>query len=184
MPAVSVMPSTIAATSEPRGIAALPLRPLDARVEIRHGLGVGFPAHHLRQQLRELAVGLRIALAREQLGRDREIARLREAPRHVGDVLVHAEHLGDDEHHREVPAAGRHGAIGRHREAIGRHRDLARVETGVVGADRLRAQGPHGRGEAGAERCAHERAAVERPRGQEAFEVGAKRHGGSRGSGC
>jgi len=56
----------------------------------------------------------RVALAHEQLGRDREVAELRETPRHVGDVLVHTEDLRDHEHHRQLVGRRLAGGIARY----------------------------------------------------------------------
>ena len=62
-----------------------------------------------------------VALAREQLGRDGEIAELGEAPADVLDVLVHAEDLVHDQHDRRLALA------------LGGDRAIARNRTVAVG---------------------------------------------------
>src|SRR4029079_946679 len=79
-------------------VAVLRLRPRDRAVQVVHDLFVGDLRGDLGDDL--LAVGdLRdVTLAREQVGRDRQIAELREAPADVTDVLVHAEDLVHHQH--------------------------------------------------------------------------------------
>jgi hypothetical protein len=75
------------------------------------------------------------------------------APAHVLDVLVHAEDLLHDQHRRQVPAAGGHGAVGRHLPVL--HGDLhfAGREALRVGGDLRRGRhGLDGGGESGGER--------------------------------
>jgi uncharacterized membrane protein len=81
----------------------------------------------------------RVALAREQFRRDREVAELGEAADDVLDVLVHAEDLLHHEHHRKPPARRRHGAVGR--DFPVRHRDLH-----LAGGEALAARRDHGVG--------------------------------------
>jgi hypothetical protein len=149
--------------AEPAGVAAVRLRPRDAGIEVTEHLGVG----HLRDDRREQRVDVgrrfRIALADEELGRDREVAELGEAPRDVGDVGMDAEDLGDDEDDRKRAVAFGRGAIRGHREAGDVDRDLAGDEAARVRADRVCRDRSGGGGEADAvaARCAGRRDGVE-----------------------
>ena len=59
----------------------------------------------LRDDLLDVGHLRDVALARIQLGRDRQVAELGEPPADVLDVLVDAEDLLHDEHDRERPPA-------------------------------------------------------------------------------
>ncbi len=111
------------------GVAAVGGRPLHRGVQVAQHLRVGHLADHFRDELGHLAVALGVALAHEQLGRDGEVARLGEAARGVGDVLVHAEDLGQHQHHRKARPAGGRGAVGRHPEAVHVDHDLTDRQT-------------------------------------------------------
>jgi hypothetical protein len=133
------------------------LRPVDRGVEILHDLLVGDLADHLADDLADVRHLRDVALAREQLGRNRHVAGLREAADHVLDVLVDAEDLGHHHHERELRVALGHRAVRGHVADL----HLAGDEAGRVGGDGLRADGADDEREAGGERGHDEGAASE-----------------------
>ncbi len=153
------------------GVGTLRLGPRGGGIEVTHHLRIGHLGDHLGDQLGDLAIRAGITLAHEQLRRDREVARLRKAPRDVGDVFMHAEDLAHHQHHRCVGLARRRRAIRRHLEVAHRDRHLAGDEAGAVGLDRrLRDNRQHRGGKATAHRGAHEVAAAEIARRREAVQ--------------
>jgi exopolyphosphatase/guanosine-5'-triphosphate,3'-diphosphate pyrophosphatase len=76
-----------------------------------------------------------VALPHEQLRRDREVARVGEAARDIGDVLVNAEDLADDQNHRSLGLALRRGAIDRQLDVADPDQLLSGDQTGAVGLD-------------------------------------------------
>src|SRR6185437_2010107 len=102
-----------AGDGEARRIAAVLRRPAGRVVEVRHHLLVGNPGDDRADLVDARELG-HVALPRVELGREREIAELREAPCDVLDVLMDAENLLHDEDDRQVAPVGGHRAIGRH----------------------------------------------------------------------
>jgi hypothetical protein len=94
----------------------------DRGVEIPDHLGIRHFRYHLGDQLRDIRVCRRIALARVELGRDREIAGLGEAPADVLDVFVDTKDFLNNQDGRKRPARRRHrpvrGASRRRRSAL------------------------------------------------------------------
>jgi hypothetical protein len=77
-------------------------------------------------------------------------------------VLVHAEDLAHDQHHRQVVLARRHRAVGRHLEVADVDRYLAHRQARAVGLDlRLRFDRQHGRRKSRADAGARKVAAGE-----------------------
>ena len=95
-------------------IAAVGRGPGHGGVQVGQHLRIGHFGNHLADQLADLGVALGITLANKQLWRYRQIALVRQSPRRVGDVFVHAEDLGQDQHHRQAGFAGRLRAVGGH----------------------------------------------------------------------
>ena len=152
--------------AQARGVAAVRAGPGDAGVEVAHHLRVGCLGHDLGDELGDLAIRLRIALAHEEFGRDGQVAGVREAARDVRDVLVHAKDLRHHEHHRQPLAAGRLGAVGGHREAADGDLHLAGDEPVEAGRDgRLRHHRKHRGGKAAADGAGDEAAPVQVLRG-------------------
>ena len=106
--------------------AAVGSAPAQRGVEVAHHLGVRHLAHHLLDDVLDVGDPGDVALAREQLRRDGEIADLGQPPADVPDVLVHAEDLLHHDHHRERPAGLRERMVGRDRAVARRQLDLAR----------------------------------------------------------
>ena len=160
-------------------VAALLRRPGDGGVEVAHHLRVRRLADDLGVQISAMLVILaRIALAGEQFGGDGAVADLGQPPADVLDVFMHAEDLGDDQHHRRLVLARRRRAVGDHLAVLHRHLDFAGEQARGVGLDnRLRHDRLHGQREAGAEAGDEEAAAVERLRRNQAFEFGIGGHG-------
>ena len=96
------------------GMSAICCRPRHRGIEVRHHLRVRHLAHHVLDEARDVGVLGRIALPCIQLGRDREVTRLRKATADILDVLVHAEDLLHHQHGRQPSLAGRCGAVGGH----------------------------------------------------------------------
>ena len=135
-------------------LASAPAKPQDAQsarvaamlggpgrcgVQVALHLRVGHLADDFRLQLGNIGVARRVALAREQLGRHRQIPQVRQAAADILDVLVHAEYLGHHQQRGQVLLALRRGAIGRHL-AVG-HRNVhpaGQQAGGVGGYRRLR----------------------------------------------
>ena len=110
-------------------------RVLDGGVEIRHDLRV----RNFRNDGADLIDGreLRdIALPRVELGGDREIAQLGEAPADILDVFVDAEDLLHDQHYRKRPAARWHRAISRDRLIADRNLHFACSQAFGAGGNR------------------------------------------------
>ena len=147
-----IQPGLPAAPAEPghgqlAGIATVGRRPGHGGVQVAHDLGVGHLGDHLAHQLGEFSVALRVALAHEQLGRDRQVAGARQSHGGVGDVLMHAEDLRQHQHHRQPGFAGRLRPEGRHLESGNVDAHLAHAQ--AVGGrldGRLRHDGQRGGG--------------------------------------
>jgi hypothetical protein len=131
------------------GVHPLRLGPGDGGVQIAHHLGVGHLGNHLAHQLGNFAIAAGVTLAVEQFGGNGAIALPGEAPGHVGNVLVHAEDLADQQHHRQAGLALGRRPVGRHLEFADRDDHLAGHQTRRIGLDHcLRADGHHRRGKA------------------------------------
>src|SRR6266404_9567660 len=76
----------------------------DRGVEIPDHLGIRHLRYNVSDQLRDIRVCRRIALARVELGRDREIAGLGEAPADVLDVFVDTKDFLNNQDGRKRPA--------------------------------------------------------------------------------
>ena len=147
-----------------RRIAAVLFDPSNRCIQITTDLRVGHLGDDLLLQLADRRNRLRIALAYEQLGGNGQIAELGKPPADVGDVLMHAEDLADDDHHRELGLALGLGTgsrtIRRHLEIADGHGHLARRQTVEVRLDGLRRHGQHRRRKCRTQRRLHEAAAV------------------------
>jgi hypothetical protein len=76
--------------------------PCHTGIQISRHLRIGRFGHDLLHQPLHVGDLRRVALPREQIGRDREIAELREAPAQIPNVLVQAEDLVHDQQHRQL----------------------------------------------------------------------------------
>ena len=146
------------------------LDPRDRRVEVRHHLRV----RHLRDDRRHdlLRIGHLgdVALAGEELGRDRQVPELGEAPAHVADVLVDAEDLLDDEDDGEAASGRGHRAVAGQVGVRSGDRHLTGDEPGRVGRDeRVGRDWQYRGGEADGQRRGDELAAGELHRIAEAL---------------
>ena len=99
--------------------------PFDRGIQITHHLCIGHLVDDFGQQPRNLPIALRVALALEQLRRNRKIAGAGQTSGGVGDVLMNTKDLGDDQHHRQPGLARRGGPVGWHLEAIDVNDDFA-----------------------------------------------------------
>lgn len=124
----------------PLGVATHPGR---GGIEIGHHLRIRYFAHHLGQNLVDVAHFGNVALTREQFRRNGQVAELGQPAAHIPDVLVHPENLLHHQYHRELATLGRLCEVGR--DFAVRHRDfhLARQQVGAVGGDGLGGDGAH-----------------------------------------
>ena len=92
--------------AQPARVAAMLGGPGRGGIQVAH-LRVGHLADNLRLQLGDIGIARRVALAREQLGRHRQIPQMRQAAADILDVLVHAEYLGHHQQRGQVLLARR-----------------------------------------------------------------------------
>jgi hypothetical protein len=130
-------------------------------------LKVGHLAENLLVQLLDRRIRVRVALPLEEVGRDRKIAKLGEAPADIGDMFVHAERLVNHDDHGQMRLALRLCPISGHQRIARLDADFARLEAFAVRMDRLRGHGQHACREASAERRLDEGAPVEGNMGNE-----------------
>ncbi|KAG1200455.1 hypothetical protein G6F35_012371 [Rhizopus arrhizus] len=153
-------------------IAAVSRRPFRGGVQVTLDLRIRHLADDLGLQLRDLGVLRRVALAREQFGRDGQIAQMGQPAAHVLDVLVHAENLGHHDHGRQILLALRRRTIGGHLAVRRGDVDLAGGEPlGVRGDGGLSHGGPGRKREARGDRRGDEASTVQPQRRQQAVEV-------------
>jgi hypothetical protein len=111
--------------------------PCHTGIQISRHLRIGRFGHDLLHQPLHVGDLRRVALPREQIGRDREIAELREAPAQIPNVLVQAEDLVHDQQHRQLALwFGARGPVGRNVTRGGRNRYRGRLEPLGVGSER------------------------------------------------
>jgi hypothetical protein len=141
------------------------------RVEVGQHLRIRRLGDNILENRVDVGDLARIARAREELRRDREIAESREAPTDIGDVLVHPPDLGDHENRRKIAPGRGHGAIRDHGAVLGRNLHLAGGEPVRRRGNRLCRYREHGDGEARAERSHEKATAADLPRRHEAVEM-------------
>src|ERR1039458_3641127 len=87
------------------------------------------------QDILDVGLARDVALTRIEVGRDCEVAPLREAEADILDVLVDAEDFMHHEDRREGPARGGHRAIGGNFAALDGNLHLVGDETVAIGGD-------------------------------------------------
>ena len=112
------------------------LGPVDRRLAVAQRLLALLREHDLEDVL-DVGQVRHAALALEQLGRDRVVARLGEPPGAVADVLVDAPDLGEHQHDRVVFPRRRPGLVDRHLVAADLDHLVAGDDPLGVGLDRL-----------------------------------------------
>ena len=110
-------------------------------------------------------------MASEEFRRDGDRAALRETTADIADVLVHAEDLLHDQHHRQLRATRRPRVVRRQRAVRDRYADLAGIEPLRRRDEGLGAHGQRRGGEPSGERGGDEAAPVERGERSEAAQV-------------
>ena len=86
--------------------------PDHAGVEIGHDSGIGRLGDDSGEDVLDVGHLARVAVTGEEFGRDGKVTFLRQPAADIGDVLMHAEDLGDHQHHRQGRLPGRHGTVG------------------------------------------------------------------------
>jgi hypothetical protein len=108
---------------------------LRRRIEVRHHLRIRHPDNDFADQRVDVVVARRVALARVQLRRHREITRLGKAAAHVADVLVYAEDLLHHQDGGYVGRACRPREVRGDLPVAGRNLDARGVEADRIGDD-------------------------------------------------